>query len=348
MDRIEATDEDRRRFYGEINPFHLAPMWEKIHELISPEPRPRARAHLWRYREVRPHLLRAAAMISQKDAERRTLMLENPALRGEARISDALYAGLQLIMPGEVAAPHRHTPSAMRMVFESDNAYSSVAGERCDMRPGDLILNQSWLWHGHAHQGAGPHISMTCLDTPIVRFFGAVFGEPPVEDFPKGLPDGDGLARYGASMLPMGYRPEGKVSPLSRYPYERTREALDRLVRNGPLDPCHGVKLEYINPVDGGPVLPTLSAFMQLLPAGFRALPYQTTASFVYAAIEGRGRTRVGAQTLEWEKHDIFVVPAWQLHWHEADEESVLYSFSDRGVQAKLGLLRERRGQEAA
>jgi gentisate 1,2-dioxygenase len=56
-------------------------------------------------------------------------------------------------------------------------------------------------------------------------------------------------------MLPMGYEARHKVSPLSRYPYDRTRAALAQLAAGAPLDPCHGAKMEYINPVDGGPVL---------------------------------------------------------------------------------------------
>lgn len=341
-----ATPEQRQAYYAEINPFNLAPLWERFHEIVAPTPAPRAVPNLWNYRELRPKLLQAAEMISQKDAERRTLMLENPALRGEARISDSLYTGLQLIMPGETAAPHRHTPSAMRMVFESENAYSSIAGEKCDMRPGDLILNQSWHLHGHVHEGDAPHVSMTCLDTPMVRFFGATFAEPPEDKFRDARPEGDGIARFGSNMLPMDYVAPSRVSPLARYPYDRTREALHRLTRNGELDPSHGIKLEYINPVDGGSVLPTMSAFMQLLPAGFRGLPYQTTASFVYAAIEGSGRTTIGNRVFEWRPRDIFVVPSWYPHYHEAEVEAVLYSFSDRVVQSKLGLLRERRGNE--
>ncbi|HZT52573.1 MAG TPA: cupin domain-containing protein, partial [Stellaceae bacterium] len=321
-------------------------LWERFHEIVAPAPKPRAVPNLWNYRALRPKLIQAAEMISQKDAERRTLMLENPALRGEARITDSLYSGLQLIMPGEVAAPHRHTPSAMRMVFESDRAYSSIDGERCDMRPGDLILNQSWYMHGHVHEGDAPHVSMTCLDTPMVRFFGATFAEPPEASFRETRPEGDGLARFGSSMLPMDYVARSRVSPLSRYPYERTREALYRLSRNGEIDACHGLKLEYVNPVDGGSVLPTMSAFMQLLPAGFRGAAFQTTASFVYAAIEGTGRTTIGGRVFEWQPRDIFAVPSWYPHHHEADGEAVLYSFSDRVVQTKLGLLRERRGQE--
>ncbi|HUZ75453.1 MAG TPA: cupin domain-containing protein [Stellaceae bacterium] len=345
-DSAPATAAEQQAFYAEIDPVNLAPLWERIHELVAAEPAPKAVPNLWRYDAVRPKLLKAAQMISQKDAERRTLMLENPALRGQARITDSLYTGLQLIMPGEVAAPHRHTPSAMRMVFESKDAYSSIAGEKCDMRPGDLILNQSWHWHGHAHEGEGPHISMTCLDIPLVRFFAATFGEPPMEQFPDGLPAGDGLARFGSSMLPIDHVASSQVSPLARYPFERTRESLHQLARAGRFDPCHAIKLEYVNPATGGPVLPTMSAFMQLMPAGFATLAFQSTASFVYAAIEGSGRTTIGDRVFTWGPHDIFAVPAWFPHRHEADEESVLYSFSDRGVLAKLGLLRERRGQE--
>jgi gentisate 1,2-dioxygenase len=47
---------------------------------------------------------------------------------------------------------------------------------------------------------------------------------------------------------------------------------------------------------------------------------------------------------LAWEKHDIFVVPSWASHTHHAASESVLFSFSDRVVQEKLGLWRETRG----
>jgi gentisate 1,2-dioxygenase len=338
-----TTTSERGAFYADIEAFHLAPLWERAHELIAAEPTPRAVPHLWRYQEVRPKLLRAANMITQKEAERRTLMLENPALHGQSRITDSLYSGLQLIMPGEIAAPHRHSPSAMRMVLESQGAFSSVAGEKCDMCPGDLILNQSWHWHGHAHEGEGPHISMTCLDIPLVRFFGATFGEPPRDDFPSGLPEGDGLARFGASMLPMDYVSPSLVSPLSRYPYDRTREALHKLAIAGQFDPCHGIKLEFVNPATGGPVLPTMSAYMQFLPAGYKTASFQTTASFVYAVVEGSGRTVIGGHSFEWQRHDIFCVPAWFPHKHHAIDEAVLYSFSDRGVLQKLGLLREKR-----
>jgi gentisate 1,2-dioxygenase len=52
----------------------------------------------------------------------------------------------------------------------------------------------------------------------------------------------------------------------------------------------------------------------------------------------------VGEQTFEWGPRDLFVVPSWQWVTHEADQDSVLFSFSDRPVQQKLDLFREDRG----
>ena len=166
--------------------------------------------------------------------------------------------------------------------------------------------------------------------------------------FPDGLPEGDNLARYGANMLPMDNRSESVTSPIFRYPYSDTKDALTRLSDAGDIDACHGVKMEYINPNDGGPVLPTLSAFMQRLPAGFQGEPYRSTAAWVYHAVEGSGRTVVGNQILDWGPKDIFVIPAWRSHRHQANSDSFLYSFSDKGVHQKLGLFREQRGEDAA
>ena len=348
MDTAPDPQSLKAEFYARIDRYNLYPLWEAIGELMSSVPQTRAVPHLWRFDEVRPHLLESAGLISAQEAERRTLMLENPGMRGARRITEALYAGLQLIMPGEVAAPHRHTPSAMRMVIESENGYTSVDGEECPMEPGDLILNPSWAWHGHGHHGPGPHISMTCLDMPLVRFLGPVFAEPwPGPSFPDGPPAGDSNARYGANMAPMDHAPVRPTSPIFRYPFSQTRAALETMSRAGPIDPCHGIKMEYVNPQTGGPVLPTLSAFMQLLPRGFAGEPYRSTAAWVYHVVAGRGRTHIGNQTFDWGPKDIFVVPAWQPHRHEADEQSHLYSFSDRGVQQLLGLHREIRGAPA-
>jgi hypothetical protein len=49
-------------------------------------------------------------------------VLENPGLRGQSKITTDMYAGVQLVMPGEIAPAHRHTQSALRFVLEGDGA----------------------------------------------------------------------------------------------------------------------------------------------------------------------------------------------------------------------------------
>ncbi|MGE3782801.1 MAG: cupin domain-containing protein, partial [Alphaproteobacteria bacterium] len=183
------------------------------------------------------------------------------------------------------------------------------------------------------------------LDIPIVRLLGAGFAEPGAADVqPVARPEGDSLARYGNNLLPVDWRPAAKTSPVFNYPYARTREALAGLARGGDPDPYHGHKLRYVNPATGEAAMPTIGAFIQLLPGGFAGLPYRSTDAAVYVCVEGRGETRVGSIVLRWTPRDIFVVPGWMNHAHRADGDAVLFSFSDRPVQEKLGLWREARG----
>ena len=83
---------------------------------------------------------------------------------------------------------------------------------------------------------------------------------------------------------------------------------------------------------------------MQLLPKGFTTAGYRSTDATIFTAVEGTGRTRIGDTVLDWGPRDVFVVPSWARHTHEANEDAVLFSFSDRPVQEKLGLFREDRG----
>ena len=61
---------------------HTKPLWTQMTKLNPPLPNPTAIPHVWKYDEIRPHLLQAGEMITEKQAERRVLMLVNSA-RGE-------------------------------------------------------------------------------------------------------------------------------------------------------------------------------------------------------------------------------------------------------------------------
>jgi gentisate 1,2-dioxygenase len=103
--------------------------------------------------------------------------------------------------------------------------------------------------------------------------------------------------------------------------------------------------MRYINPNNGKYAMATMATFMQLLPKGFATAAYRSTDATVFVPIEGRGRSLIGDDFIvEWSRRDIFVVPSWHRVQHEADEDSVLFSFSDRPAQEALYLFREDRG----
>ena len=144
-------------------------------------------------------------------------------------------------------------------------------------------------------------------------------------------------------MAPVRHQATGGTSPIFNYPYERSREALDQLYRHGELDPWDGVKLRYLNPATGGYPMPTMATFMQLLPAGFQGKTSRCTDSTVYCVVEGRGTARIGEQEFHFGPRDVFVAPSWQPLQLAALEDATLFSYSDRPVQAALGVWREAR-----
>jgi gentisate 1,2-dioxygenase len=336
----------RQQFYDQLGPHSLAPLWERLHTLVTRAPTTPAVPVLWDYDNVvRPYLMQAGDLITAKEAERRVLILENPGLLGHTSVTHALFAGLQLILPGEVAPAHRHAQSALRFVIEGRGAYTAVEGERALMEPGDFIITPSWTWHDHGNDGGAPVVWLDGLDIPIIRLLDVSFAEPAnAESQTEARPVGDSLARFGANMLPVDWKPTVKSSPVFAYPYSRTREALATLARNGDPDPCHGHKLRYANPATGDHAMPTIGACMQVLPGGFDTAPYRCTDGTVFVAVEGTGETVVGDTVFRWKPRDVFVVPSWHSHRHRVDGEAVLFSFSDRPVQEKLGLWREERG----
>ena len=179
----------------------------------------------------------------------------------------------------------------------------------------------------------------------MVQFFDASFAEGSNEDQQKiTKPAGDSFARYGHNLLPVDQKRSSKTSPIFNYPYSHTREALEQAKTSGEWDACHGLKLKFSNPETGDFAMPTIGTFIQLLPKGFKTARYRATDATVFAAIEGRGRTRVGEQTFEWGPRDLFVCRVGNGSPTRPTRISVLFSFSDRPVQQKLDLFREDRG----
>jgi gentisate 1,2-dioxygenase len=338
------ANKERAAYYERIGAHNMTPLWEVLGALVPREPRSPVQPALWRYAELREHVMEAGRLISAEEAERRVLILENPALRGQSAVTQSLYAGLQLILPGEVAPAHRHTQSALRLVLDGEGAYTAVDGERTTMRRGDFIITPAWTWHDHGNPGKQPVVWLDGLDIPIVRFLDAGFAEKSEQTSQQPLrPEGDALARYGANMVPLDYEPKpAEPTRVFVYPFERTRAALAGIAHGAP-DAHHGFKLRYVNPATGASPMPTIGAFAQRLPAGFDTQPYRCTDGTVYVCLEGEGEVKVGEHTWRFQENDVFVVPSWHALQLRADRDALLFSFSDRPVQQALGLWREQR-----
>jgi gentisate 1,2-dioxygenase len=341
---VEKTPE-REAFYRKIDGENLSALWNVMGDLITPQPKSGCRPHLWRFDAIRAHMMEAGKLITAKEAERRVLVLENPGLRGQSKATTSLYAGVQLVMPGEVAPAHRHSQSALRFILEGNGAHTTVDGERTVMEPGDFVITPAMTWHDHGNHTSEPMFWLDGLDIPMVQFFDASFAEGLDEDEqPVSRPVGDSFARYGHNLLPVDMKRTSKTSPVFSYPYAHSREALETAKNAKEWDACHGLKLRYTNPATGEFAMPTIGTFLQLLPKGFRTARYRSTDATVFTVVEGCGRSRIGDQVFEWGPRDLFVVPSWAWVTHEADDEAVLFSFSDRPVQQKLDLFREDRG----
>src|ERR1700731_4194063 len=231
---------ERAAFYQRIAGHSLAPLWEVLHGLVTPTPQTPCVAALWRYDEIRPFLMEAGRIITAPEAERRGLILRNPGMQGQAAVTRTLFAGLQLILPGEVAPAHRHTQSALRFVIEGEGAYTAVDGERTTMLPGDFVITPSWTWHDHGNETQEPVVWLDGLDIPIVRLLDASFAEPGEDDVQTVTrPEGDNAARFANNLLPVDWKPQVKTSPVFNYPYTRSRESLETLSRNEDPGPCH-------------------------------------------------------------------------------------------------------------
>jgi gentisate 1,2-dioxygenase len=338
---IEAA---REEFYQRISKRDMAPLWKVMSSVVTKEPVTRCVPHVWHYDDVKSLVMESGGLITAEEALRRVLVLENPALRGESRATNTLFAGIQMILPGEVAPAHRHVSSAIRFVLDGEGAYTAVEGEKSFMSPGDFVITANWAPHDHGNPSEKPMLWLDVLDFPAVNFYEASFADyfdenDKMQNTTRG--DGDSLAFFGSGVLPDGAPIELKRSPVINYTYARTRPILDRLRKSGDIDKSHGVRVRYANPINGGPVLPTMGANLALLPKGFKGEKYRATDGTIFVCTEGGGTTKVEDATLEWGPNDVFVVPPWKRYSHQTTKDSVLFSISDQPAQVALGIWRE-------
>jgi gentisate 1,2-dioxygenase len=335
---------EEAEFRAELRTANVSPLWDVLEGLVTETPKPKAGSHQWPYSELRKLLMKAGEQITAEKAERRVLVLENPNLEGASRATDALYAGLQLVLKDEIAPAHRHTQSALRFVLESEGAWTSVDGERVSMQPFDLVLTPNWRWHEHGCSG-GTAIWLDGLDIPTIQHFTAGFAEREGNvPSSQAMPSGTCVATHGSGLRPVTAGGDERNGCLFHYPYATWRKALEGHSRAYDADPHTGWAMEFVNPVDAGAVMGTISAFCQKLTARTRTRLRRQSASAVYCGVEGQGVLIVDGIHHQIGPCDVVAVPSWAgLEIEAGSDDLVFFNYSDRVCHEKLGFWREER-----
>lgn len=339
-----VSSSEREQFNRELEQWNMAPLWLIYRQVLTREPRAREVPYLWRWDIVKPRLLRSGELITTEEAERRVLMFLNPGNLARIGATATLYAAAQLILPGETARAHRHSPAALRFIIEGDGAFTCVEGEKVFMSPGDLILTPALVWHDHGNAGGQPVIWLDGLDIPLAASLNCMFmDEFTSQAQPESMPRARSEKLYGRALFPQSTVETAvpPYSPVWAYRWADARQALETLAQSSPPDPYNGFLVRYINPATGGEVLPTMGCRLQLLRKGTHTQAHRHTSSFVAHVAEGSGYSVLNGTRFDWRKGDTLAVPLWCWHEHVAtSEDAVLFSFTDEPLLAPLGLLR--------
>ncbi len=169
--------------YGKLDEVGMGPGWNKPTPSLWPAPRKTLVPAHWQYQLARGALDAAGRLINTALAERRNLILVNPAEGNTYGTVRTLVAAYQMIMPGEWARVHRHTPNALRLILDAEpGTYTEVDGVNIAMAPGDVLLTPNWSTHGHGNQSKACAYWLDFLDVPLVQLLEPMFFEAAEDD----------------------------------------------------------------------------------------------------------------------------------------------------------------------
>ena len=322
-------------FRADMAAASVYPLWERENRHNMPPESP----HVWRWQTMNPLIEAAVKATDMNNAERRVLVLRNPAFANSERDGAAinLSVNLQVLMPGEKARPHRHSMNALRFALEGDGATTIVEGKSCAMLPGDMILTPSWTWHQHAHEGRERAVWVDALDVPLHSYLDTGEFQPgPAHDMVALPPD----AAFAAAGLAPDAPGAKAYSPLFRYPWDIAGKALDAL----PAESDGSRRLRYTNPLTGGAIMATIDCYLLGLSSGVETAAYRTNSNCVCVVMDGEGQSRVGEETITWGPKDVFALPHGQWITHKATSgKPRLFQITDRELLRRLDILHDER-----
>lgn len=338
LGRIEDLPVD---YFNGLVSRNLMPLWPSLRAALPyDKPSRNTMPMLWRYADVRPELMRAGELTPIEKAERRVLVLCNPGLGLEnLKATPTIYIGLQLILPGEAAPNHKHSPSAVRFVVEGNGGYTVVRGEKLPMEKGDLILTPPGLWHQHGHEGKGPVVWLDALDLPLVYGMEASYcTEGQLQTISD--PQNSSAIRFRqGGVIPYGsLQRQRQDYPLLRFPWSQVKQTLADLA--GVTPKGQSVHVAYVNPETGQECLPTLGFSAIMLRPGEEIRLPRRSASAVFHVVEGAGTALIDGSTKCFGEADTMAAPTHaeiSLANASTKTPAFLFMVDDAPLQRKLG-----------
>ena len=334
-------------YYRRLRQLGTGALWTVANKIEPWEPASTSVPMMWRYTDLRDDVLRALALVTPEQAGRRVVYLENEGRSDVVAAVGWLYSGLQVMAPGECASSHRHSASALRFIMEGQGAFTNVDGHKMTLAAKDFVLTPNGTWHEHGVAEDGTIcIWQDGLDIPLMNALEANFYEvhPDLNQTISYAVDDSTAIWAGAGLRPAGTQWTKRYSPLLKYEWAPTYEALTRYAKVTDGSPYDGILMDYVNPDTGGPVMQTIGASMQLLRPGEHTKAHRQVGSFVYQCAKGAGWSVINGRRFDWQERDIFVVPAWMYHEHanaSETEDACLFCFHDLPTMRALGLYRE-------
>ena len=341
LGRLEDLPQDYRDALKELN---LVPLWPSLRGVLPPKvPTRQTQPTHWPYKTIKPLLLKAGELTPIEKAERRVLVLANPGHGLEKmQASAAMYLGMQLLMPGEWAPSHRHTPNAVRMIVEGEGAYTTVDGEKCPMSRGDLILTPTGLWHEHGHDGTDPVIWLDVLDLPLVYYMEASYH---INGERQTVTPGQGDQQYarGGVVPTHVFERSKKAYPMLRYAWADAKAALQSLAADQPA--LEAVQVTYVNPETGGDAENILGFYaLMLRPGQTLRLPARSPAQ-VFHIIEGSVEANIVNSTFTLVEADTCCAPGYEavtLKNLQTNQASFIFVADESPLHRKLGVYENR------
>jgi gentisate 1,2-dioxygenase len=116
-----AVDANKRSrleaLHRRLDDLDLRGFWQRDLSQALPEPQ------VWHWQDIYSSLVEASELVELgADTARRNIGIHVG--------SSAATMGFQMVLPGETARAHRHTPSALRFVVQGQGAYTTGDGER--------------------------------------------------------------------------------------------------------------------------------------------------------------------------------------------------------------------------